>query len=150
MRPTTVTSKSTVLSGEDARGKAWAITVGPVKKKGKDLPLGKNLADYIDPRGRMNLVKFFTDHPQSFPTLLILARKEASRVVTEVGCERFFLLSGYISAPQRSRLGVRTYERLDMMSSLLQTIHVDDEWLAREYLWWCKAGCGRRRTPRRP
>ena len=27
-----------------------------------------------------------------------------------------------------------------MMSYLLQTIHVDDEWVAREYLWRCKAG----------
>ena len=56
-------------------------------ERGKDLPSKKNLADYIDERGRMDLVAFFRDHKKLFPTLWILVQKEASRRVTEVGCE---------------------------------------------------------------
>ena len=34
------------------------ILVGPVETKGEDLPSGKNIADYVDERGRMNLLHF--------------------------------------------------------------------------------------------
>jgi hypothetical protein len=74
-------------------GRSKKLWVGPVASKGKDLSSGKNLADYIDERGRMQLLKFFADHKNSFPTLWILVQKEASRRVVKVGCERFFNLS---------------------------------------------------------
>ena len=45
------------------------ILVGPVETKGEDLPSGKNIADYVDERGRMNLLLFFEDHSNMFPTL---------------------------------------------------------------------------------
>lgn len=61
----------------------------------------------------------------------------ASRQVTEVGCERFFSLSGYISAPRRTRLHVRTYERLAMLSTILQTVYVDPKAVADEYQRRC-------------
>ncbi|EJK77243.1 hypothetical protein THAOC_00936, partial [Thalassiosira oceanica] len=60
--------------------------------------------------------------------------------VVEVGCERFFNLAGYISSPRRTNLGVRTYERLAMLSCLLRKVYVDEEWVAQEYLRRCKAG----------
>eukprot|EP00985_Skeletonema_marinoi_P006662 scaffold2892_cov85-Skeletonema_marinoi.AAC.2 len=63
----------------------------------------------------------------------------ASRQVTEVGCERFFSLSGYISAPRRSRLHVRTYERLAMLSTILRTVYVDPKAVADEYTCRCAA-----------
>jgi hypothetical protein len=100
-------------------GKVKELWVGKVVEKGKNLPSKKNLADYIDERGRIQLIAFFRDHRKSFPTLWNLVQKEASRRVTEVGCKRFFALSGYVSAPRRTRLGVRNYERLAMLSSIV-------------------------------
>ena len=111
-----------------------AIWVAPVAKKGKDLFSGKNLADYIDERGRMQMLKLFGDHQKPFPTLWILVQKEASRRLVEVGCERLFGLSGYVSSPCRTRLGVRNYERLAMLSSIVQNVYVDTKWVAEEYL----------------
>ena len=110
------------------------IFVGPATKHGKDLPSGKNLIDYIDKQGRMCLLCFFGDHKDRFPTMWILVQREASRRVVEVGCERFFGLSGYISSPRQTRLGVRNYERLAMLSSILRVMYINPEWVAREYL----------------
>ena len=93
-----------------------------------------HLIDYIDKQGRMCLLHFFGDHKDSFPTMWILTQREASRRVVEVGCERFFGLSGYISSPRRTRLGVRNYERLAMLSSILRVMYINPEWVAREYL----------------
>ena len=44
------------------------IIVGPVEDNGKDLPSGKNLGDYINEKGRMDVLKFFEDHKKYFPT----------------------------------------------------------------------------------
>jgi len=120
-------------------GSVKEVYVGPATKRGKDLPSGKNLFDYIDKQGRMCLVHFFGDHKDRFPTLWILVQREASRRVVEVGCERFFGLSGYISSPRRTRLGVRNYERLAMLSSILRVVYVNPEWVAEEYLRRCKS-----------
>ena len=57
-----------------------------------------------------------------------------------MGCERFFGLSGYISSPRRSLLGVRNYERLAMLASILRTVYIDPELVASEYLQRCKVG----------
>jgi hypothetical protein len=40
-------------------GKAKELWVGPVVEKGKNLPSKKNLVDYIDEPGRMQLLTFF-------------------------------------------------------------------------------------------
>ena len=56
----------------------------------------------------------------------------------EVGCERLFGLSGYVSAPRRTRLGVRNYERLAMLSSIVQNVYVDVKWVSEEHLRRCK------------
>jgi hypothetical protein len=58
--------------------------------------------------------------------------KEAQQVV-EVGCEQFFSLSGYISSPRRSRLGVRTYEHVAMLASIIQSVYIDNDWVAQQY-----------------
>jgi hypothetical protein len=79
-------------------GKKREIWVGPVSEWGKKLPSGKNLADYIDTRGRFQILCFFLDHKKLFPNLWILAQKEASCRVVEVGCEQFFGLSRYSSS----------------------------------------------------
>ena len=121
-------------------GSVKEIFIGRATKRGKDLPSGKNLFDYIDKQGRMCLVRFFGEHKDRFPTLWVLVQREASRRVVEVGCERFFGLSGYISSPRRTRLGVRNYERLAMLSSILRVVYINPDWVAKEYLRRCKNG----------
>ena len=138
-RPSFERSKSTILRGTDVNV-VYEILVGPVAERGKDLPSRKNLADYIDKKGRMEVLKFFIDHKKMFPTMFILAQCEAAGKVVEVGCERFFGLAGYVSSPRRTRLGVRTYERLAMLASIVQSVFIDNEWVAKEYLRRCKNG----------
>ena len=142
-RPEFEENNARVLSQEVEVEDGWKtcqIVVGHVKKRGKDLPSGKNLADYVDKLGRFEMLKFYADHKTFFPVLWIQSQCEESRRVVEVGCERFFNLAGYVSSPMRTRLGVRTYERLAMLSCLLRKVYVDEEWVAQEYLRRCKAG----------
>jgi hypothetical protein len=139
-RPQFVQSKSKVLVGDDDTGYEHQIMVGPVSGRGKDLPSGKNLFDYVDCRGRIDLIRFFGDHVKTFPTLWVVVQCESARRVVEVGCERFFGLSGYVSSPRRSRLGVRNYERIAMLAMIVQTVYIDEEWVAKEYLRRCKFG----------
>jgi hypothetical protein len=113
------------------------LFVGPVVSKGK-VPSGKNLADYVDELGRMDLLCLFGDHKKLFPMLWILVQKFSSVCVVEVGCERFFGLSGYVSAPHHTWLGVRHYERLAMLSSIINKIYIDPEIIATEYLRRCR------------
>jgi hypothetical protein len=59
--------------------------------------------------------------------------------VVEVGCQRFFGLSGYMCLPLVA-LGlelVRHYERLDMLSSIINKIYIDPEITTTEYLHRC-------------
>ena len=128
--------KTQVLVGE--RKKIW---VGCTGEAGEDLPSGKNLKNYIDKQtGRMDLLSFFDDHKRWFPTLWIVVQQNASQQVLEVGCEGFFGLSGYISSPRQSLLGVRNYEGLVMLASILQTVYIYPELVSNEYLQQCKVG----------
>jgi hypothetical protein len=134
-------SSSTVLSHVDvASGKTEEVIVGPVEENGKDLPSGKNLGNYVDTKGRMDVLQFYKDHKKDLPNLWIIVQREAARRVVEVGCERFFGLSGYVSGPRRTKLRVRTYECLAMLTSIVQNVFIDDNWVANEYLNRCKKG----------
>ena len=136
-RPKVAQSTARALVGDDAE-----ISIGPLSTDGrrKNLPSGKNFFDYVDPRGRFNVLKFFSEHTKRFPTLWIIAQRDEAIRVVEVGCERFFGLSGYISSPRRTRLKVRTYERLAMLAFMVHNVYIDIEWVAKEYLRRCKAG----------
>ncbi len=101
-----------------------------MEENGKDLPSGKNLGDYINEKGRMDV----------FPTLWIIAQREAAQRVVEVGCKRFFGLSGYISSPRRSRLGVRTYERVAKLASIIQNVYIANDWVAQHCIERGKRG----------
>jgi hypothetical protein len=86
----------------------------------------------------MDLLKFFKERKKVFPTLWILVQKKVSTRVVEVGCERFFALSGYVLAPRRSRLGVRSYEPLAMLSTMIvNSLYIDPDFIAAEYLRRC-------------
>ncbi len=58
-RPKWVKAKSEILSGIGLNGNMEEIIVGPVEENGKDLPLGKKLGDYVNEKGRMDVLKFF-------------------------------------------------------------------------------------------
>ena len=88
----------------------------------------------------MDVVTFAENHKDEFGIIWLVVQCEASRRVVEVGCERFFNLSGYVSSAKRTRLGVRNYERLAMLASTVQNIYVDVEWVANEYLARSKRG----------
>ena len=64
---------------EEDGWKTCQIVVGHVKKRGKDLPSGKNLADYVDKLGRFEMLKFYADHKTFFPVLWIQSQCEESR-----------------------------------------------------------------------
>ena len=128
------------LGNKDSKGRWIEIGVGPVEKRGENLPSGNNISDYLDAKGRMDLLAFFKDHQQQFPNLFIVIQREIARRVTEAGCERFFGQSGYVSQPRRSQLGVRNYERLALLGHILQHVYVDPKFVAEEYLARCKRG----------
>ena len=50
------------------------------------------------------------------------------------------LSAGYVSSPKRTRLKVRTYERLAMLAHLMHHVFIDVKWVAEEYLARCKSG----------
>jgi hypothetical protein len=122
------------------------IVIGPAITRGKDLPSGNNLFDYIDKQGQMCLICFFEDHKDRFPNMWILVQREASRQVVEVGCERFLGLSGYISSPRHTRLGIRNYEWIAMLASIMRVVYIDPEWVATEYLRQCKSGAWKKES----
>ena len=116
-------------------GNVRKISVGPLDGRGEDLPSGKNLADYLDKCGRMSLLRFYQDHRERyFPTLWIVEQCEEPTKVVEVGCERFFNISGCVSSEKRTILGVRTYKRLAMLAVMIKKVYIDYEWVAGEYL----------------
>jgi hypothetical protein len=139
-RPKWVRAKSEILSGIGLNGDMEEIIVGPVEENGKDLPSGKKMGNYVNEKGRMHMLKFFEEHKHYFPTLWIIVQREAARRVAEVRCEWFFGLSGYISSPRRLRLGVRTYERVAMLASIIQSVCIDNKWVAQQYIERCKKG----------
>ncbi len=57
-------------------GDSDEIMVGPVQDKGKNLPSGHNLFDYIDIQRHIDIVRFFSDHSKVFPTLWVIAQRE--------------------------------------------------------------------------
>ncbi len=123
-----------------ASGKTEEVIVGPVEENEKDLPSGINLGNYVDTKGRMDVLQFYKDHKKNFPNLWIIVQREAARHVVELGWERFFGLSGYVSGLRRTKLCVRTHERLAMLTSIVQNVFIDDNWVANEYLNRCKKG----------
>ncbi len=82
----------------------------------------------------------FEEHKKYFPTLWIIVQRQAARGVVEVECEQFFGLSGYISSPRRSRLGVRTYEHVAMLASIIQSVYIDNKCVAPQYIEQFKKG----------
>ena len=65
-------SKATILPGKDEDEKYWKLLVGPVLKRGDDLPNGRNLADYINATGIFDPLLLLFDYEQTVPTLALV------------------------------------------------------------------------------
>ena len=75
---------------EEDEDKIKEIRVGHVKSRENNWPSAKNMAEYIDKSGYMDLLALFDDHNKLFPILFLVIQCNASRHVVEVGCKRFF------------------------------------------------------------
>ena len=129
----TTASATRTLSGPGERN----IVIGrlaDISKRGKDLPSGRNVADYVLENGGFDMISFYEDHATEFPTARLIALKEASGSNVEVECGRFFSTAGFLSHPTRSRMGITTYERLAMLTVLLKTVYIDEDKVIEEYL----------------
>lgn len=101
-------------------------TFGPVVKRRNDLPSNKNLADYIDGKGRFDFVKYLTDHKKRFPACFNIGVGQISpHISTEVDCESLFSQAGFLADSRRNRSEIRFYERLVMMGHCLKQIYCD-------------------------
>ncbi|EJK76545.1 hypothetical protein THAOC_01686, partial [Thalassiosira oceanica] len=61
-----------LLGGHDSEGQpkpSPILAIGPVKKRGKDLPSMYNHADYVGSRGYYDLTQFMIDHKRELPSL---------------------------------------------------------------------------------
>jgi hypothetical protein len=83
-----------------------------VNGRGKDLPLGMNLSITLMSTEECN--NTFLWRPQDFfPNTWVLSQWELACCVV---------------------LGVRNYEWLAMLASILKVIYIDPKWVAKEYL----------------
>jgi hypothetical protein len=60
------------LAKKDLKGCWIEVQVGPVEKHGENLLSGNNIADYLDAKGRIDLLAFFKDHQQQLPNLKLV------------------------------------------------------------------------------
>ena len=65
---------------------------------------------------------------------------EAALKNVEVEREQFFILSGYVTAPRRTSLVVRTYKHIVLLAAIIPKVYIDKEWVEQECLMWCKDG----------
>ena len=79
-----------------------------------------------------------------------MSQQYAVTRVIEVGCERFFNLSGYVSSPQCTRLNVGNYKQLAILASLVHKVYVSEEWVLQEYLCRCETGAWKEGTEDAP
>ena len=90
------------------------LTLGPVVKKGFDLPSGRNHADY-DEKGYYDIVQYNLDHKVKFPgCCTIIVGQLSPHRTTEVDCEYLFSQAGYQSSQNRNRQVAELFERLVM------------------------------------
>ena len=110
--------------GDDGQYKEPILSLGPVLKRGKNLPSGKNHADYVDGKGYYNIVQFLEDHEKYFPGLFQVGVGQLSpHITTEVDCECLFSQAGHLSDPTRASTKIRTFERLVIAKHRLQRIY---------------------------
>lgn len=115
------------------------IYLGVIEERGKDIEANPpfvncNLADFVDETGYFDLVQFLALNKKSFPYLYKLACCLSSLRTSEVGCERFFSVAGYVSNPRRTRLKVRHYEAIAMLKQNMRHVYVDEDWVVQEYM----------------
>mmetsp|Transcript_32462 Transcript_32462/g.58682 ORF Transcript_32462/g.58682 Transcript_32462/m.58682 type:complete len:296 (+) Transcript_32462:133-1020(+) len=126
------------------------LCIGPVLERGKDLPSGKNLADYIDKKGYFNLVKYAQDHSQKAKkgsaappfvgTANVILGQLSPHITTEVDCESLFSQAGHAAQPNRNRTTAETFERQVMAKHRLARIYCDPVAVKKEFMERHKKG----------
>ena len=117
------------------------ISLGPVLKRGIDLPSGKNHADYIDKKGVYNIVQFQLDHEKLFPAVYNVGVGQlSSHLTAEVDCETLFSHAGNISDPLRSSTKVTTFERLVIAKHHMNQIYCCPKKVKKLYMKRMKEG----------
>ena len=71
------------------------IKFGEVIRPGCDLPLGHNLANYVE-SGRFKLLDFFEDYKVQLTYLAMESENCEDYTLNEADCERLFDISGYV------------------------------------------------------
>ena len=119
--------------------KLGSIEMGQVGEKGEEVRgnppfIACNLASFVGPDGRFDLLSFLQLQERAFPTIYKLAVCLGSIRTNEVGCERFFSTAGYVSCPRRTSLKVRNYECLATLKANIQNVYIDESWVVDQYL----------------
>ena len=127
------------LGGYDDDGHAVdpVLTLGPVVKKGFDLPSGRNHADYIDGKDYYDIVQYNLDHEEEFPgCCTIIVGQLSPHRTTEVDCESLFSQVGHQSrsSPNRNRQVAELFERLVMGKHRLSHIYCCKKKVLTEFL----------------
>ena len=114
----------------------------PVKKRGEDLPSGRNIADCIDKRGNFNLLTFFIDHKRQLESLcnIVIGQLAPRPHSTEVYCESLFSEAGALALPNFSRTKVEMFQRLIMGKHRLAQFYCGKDKIKTEFLRRWKEG----------
>lgn len=126
------------------------MCIGPVLERGKGLPSGKNLADYIDKKGYFNLVKYAQDHSQKarkgsaappfVGTANVILGQLSPHITTEVDCESLFSQAGHAAQPNRNMTTAETFERQVIAKHRLARIYCDPVAVKKEFMERHKKG----------
>ena len=127
-----------VLGGYDSEGQpkpSPVLAIGPVKKRGKDLPSRRNHANYVGARGYYDLTNFMIDHKRELPALSnTFLGKLAPYGTSESDCESLFSESGHLAKPHMNRINVETFERMCLAKHRIARIYCDKEKVKQEFI----------------
>ena len=127
-----------MLGGHDSEGQpkfSPILAIGPVKKRGKDLPSMCNHADYVGSRGYYDLTQFMIDHKRELPSLSnTFLGKLAPYATSESDCESLFSESGHLAKSHMNRTNVETFKRMCLAKHRIARIYCDKEKVKTEFL----------------
>ena len=133
--PTVSPTKTLGAYDENGQPRTPVLSLGEVVKSGKNLPSGRNHADYIQHNGNYDVVSFFNDHKTNFPHLSkVVIGQLAPHITTEVDCESLFSQAGHLSHPNRNRTVAETFEHMTMAKHCLNRIYCDREKVKQEFM----------------
>ena len=98
--------------------------IGSVVNRGKYFPSGKNHTDYVNAKGKYDIVGFITDHCEDFKFVYNFSvGKQALHITTEVYCEYLFSQAGHLLHPNCIRTIAETFEILVMVEHIIDHLY---------------------------